>query len=517
MAPATNAANTTMNRTTHGTSNNKYQQLKRKSHETRQKLLQQSQQQLLSSYDSNLLHDRHNTLTLTPQLTHMNSSSTQALTTAHMANISPIKRSTLSLQRQHECSNDSTDSNVNDLTAIAAQYYNIDEDYRKNLFGTIPSRKFASQSAAQMCNNNSPQLSNDEDETVIVNAAFDEIFAGYSGVDEDDDDGDCDGDGDNDDEFTSGGNAVTSNSLTPGEENLVSLSELDDDVFKAASVNDINNFGRPGNTPKRLTTLAHKKPAPPPPPLLSKSNSHIHTLADDNSKRLGNGIQVPSRRAIMPLSAQKERATTVSNLFDRLKSTQIKPKHILSKTPSDNLLKREQLNVKMPTASSSLHKFPPQMDLHREVEGEENTDNMDNDFLRGSTLSQSFVKHLKLRKQTKPPAPAPPVLTPQHNTIKSRLPVGTKKSQINRSSASVSNSTTTCSPLRSVLNHLPKRSKSSNELLLDDLAIQSRKYNQTNRRYFEPTTNLKAISRRADGASFKRQRFSVLRGNAAEI
>ncbi|EDW80532.2 uncharacterized protein Dwil_GK11517 [Drosophila willistoni] len=224
------------------------------------------------------------------------------------------------------------------------------EDYRKNLFGGTLTRRCSEEEL--------------QDESFIVNAAFDEIFSRY----DDDDEGNS--------SLDQPTNTLTNtDDLFEDEHMLVSLSELDDDVFatKSHTASTTPTTMAAGRTPKHSTPQLNlnKYPAPAPP-----------------------------------------RSRTLTNLFERLK-----PEHKLQKYPAE-----QQLNQA--------------------------------DFNRGSTISKSFVQQLKRPSHKQKRAPKPP-----------------PKPQQTRSHVAIAHVT----PLRNAL-IFPKRSKSSNELPLDDLNVQARKY-----------------------------------------
>ncbi|XP_017476281.1 PREDICTED: uncharacterized protein LOC108366391 [Rhagoletis zephyria] len=531
----------------HGTSNSKYHQLKRKSHESRQRLIQLSKEQLLAAFGSSGgCKDKRSRAT--QKLA--SSCSVQTLPAdssggiAVAADGSPFKRrSTLSLQRAEQMTRA---ANVDD--DLAQQFCHMDDDYRKNLFGTLANRGRAPMLHFAMSSSNdvsgdanagahynsacgsqereNNDLSIENDETFIVNAAFDEIFAGYSGVDDDEE------------EVNTAG----------GEEQLVSLSELDDDVFKSLNSSRVNNLDCPGSTPMKLPLLK-KAPPPQPPAAILKDSAIKNTAPSSTGKRtimplakqkqrsttLHNLFdrlkasqfkakrpfgKMPSdncpgstpmklpllkkapppqppaailkasaikntapssarKRTITPLAKLKQRSTTLHNLFDRLKASQFKAKRPFAKMPSDSLLKQDQLSIEQMT--HALHKYPPQLDLYRELgEGEATeerpvvNDAADQDFLRGSTLSQSFVRQLNLHQdkdkaKKKLPAPPPPINV---------------RVQSNSASGGVNAVNGAPRP------HLSqRRTKSTNELLLDDLAVQARRYQRAaSRKYAAPAT-----------------------------
>lgn len=330
---------------------NKFQQLKKKTHETRQKIIQQILQN----------HPMHKDVT-------------------------KIQGTPRHIKGARQASSNSE-----------VYYRNIDEDYRKNLFGTLTnSRKIKPQELAQ------PDIETSSFCDEIVTQAFDEIFEGYSGLEDEED--------------------ILENK---------SPQTLMPDFSQTS--NFLNQYGRPGLTPKKLPPLNVQKKSPAPlPPYASSSSS--------------------SKRKIMPFSQHKQRSSTIHNLFERLKTPPKKqapnpPK--LNKTSSDILLKTDA------TSSQFLHKFPPHLHLNREVEGQESLDDkFDQDFLRGSTVSQSFVKQLKVHKASKGKAPPAPPLETQ-----------SAKRQLKTSEA-----------LRQVL-LFSKKSRSSGELLPDNYStVETRKY-----------------------------------------
>ncbi|CAD6996171.1 unnamed protein product [Ceratitis capitata] len=486
----------------HGTSNSKYHKLKRKSHESRQRLIQLSKQQLLAAFGNTIKQSKP--ANAVAKLESSFSAQTLPGVCGRQALLSDdgfLKRhSTMSLH----CAETSEKPNKDDN--FVEQYCQLDDDYRKNLFGTISSRMHAplqqngtrkgSVVSEQYAYHNAPYNSMhnslevediivhnppnlEHDEAHIVNAAFDEIFASYSGVDDDDEA----------DKSSAAGifsNATTYS--TPGDEQMISLSELDDDVFRSVSTNHINNIGRPGSTPMKLPALgmsAQKKSAPPPPS--KKSHLTFKTPAGESE------ASAPKRkRQIVPLAKQKQRSTTLNNLFDRLKATQTKVKRPFVKIPSDSLLKQDQLNIEQMTRA--LHKYSPQLDLYREIgEGAAADERIvckieaaDGDFLRGSTLSQSFVRQLNTRQ--KKPAPAPPT-----GCIRS-----TNISGVNAVNGAPR-------PLQA-----SQRAKSTNELLLDDLALQSRRYQRAaSRKYAAPPTPKKQLQQQTQAMAV----LTVLKGD----
>nr|XP_036228867.1 uncharacterized protein LOC106625658 [Bactrocera oleae] len=459
----------------HGTSNSKYHQLKRKSYESRQRLIKLSKQQLLAAFNnsakrapSKTAHTKLESSLSAQSLPGVDNSSILS------PNSSPLKRhSTLSLH----CAED-TRAAKSDNDHLMQQYCNMDDDYRKNLFGTISSRLTSVNKGCENINSydysaaqhNSKRVRQEEedidvgahmnvehDETFIVNAAFDEIFASYSG-----------GDDDEEDEKKVSPQAKFSRATTYStgcDEQMVSLSELDDDVFKSLSSSRINNIGYPGSTPMKLPSLAasaHKKAAMP----TTNTNSAV-----------ANAAQTPKRkRTIMPLAKQKQRATTLHNLFDRLKATQTKVKRPFVKMPSDSLLKQDQLSIKQ--MAHALHKYSPQLNLYREI-GEggaaDERGDADCDFIRGSTLSQSFVRQQlnmgenKEEPKRKKAAPPPP-------------PINNMKLNSGVSGVNAVNG----APRPNLAS---QRAKSTNELLLDDLAVQARRYQRAaSRKYAAPPT-----------------------------
>ncbi|XP_075148408.1 uncharacterized protein LOC142222260 [Haematobia irritans] len=288
-------------------------------------------------------------------------------------------------------------------------YRNIEDDYRKNLFGSVSQRRIVPFE-------NTPTKTNDQidtnsycEESKIVNQAFDEIFEGYSGLEDEED-------------------AVKDKQT----DYLVPPNHLQTSSY-------MSQYGRPGLTPKKLPAISHKK-GPPPPPPTSSSSSGQH------------------KRKIMPFSETKQRSSTFHNLMERLKTPPRKLPNSLKqcgKTSSDTLLKTDQIQI---PPSKYLHKFPPHLHLNREVEGQESSDLIqDQDFLRGSTLSQSFVRHLRVHNPSKGKAPAAPI---QQTQSSKHPPLKTSEA------------------LRQVL-LFSKRSKSSGELLPDSneySTVEPRKY-----------------------------------------
>ncbi|XP_065722304.2 uncharacterized protein [Drosophila suzukii] len=337
---------TTTTTTTGGTTQSKYSQLKRRSQEMRQRLVQQlhrqrlQQQQHLQQQHHSQQHQqnarsRTQSQPQKQQSLHegvlTNSCSTQTLASGFWQPAQRVDRSREQLQQS------------------------TFEDYRKNLFGTLGRH-------ASLEDNEDLQ-----DESFIVNAAFDEIFSCY--------------DDENDDEKgTQTQTQTNTDDLFEDEHMLVSLSELDDEVFasraQTASTTPTASAGvGAGRTPKHSTPQLNlnKYPAPSPP-----------------------------------------RSRTLTNLFERLKSQDNKT---LQKYAGDAALNRTE------------------------------------DFNRGSTVSKSFVQQLRKPSHKQKRAPRPPP-KPQ-----------------SRSQVAIAHVT----PLRKAL-IFPKRSKSSSELLLDDLSVQARKY-----------------------------------------
>ncbi|KAH8418101.1 hypothetical protein KR009_001859, partial [Drosophila setifemur] len=322
----------------------KYSQLKRRSQEMRQRLVQQmhrqrwhlhQQQQLPQPLPPQLARSRTQSQP-PPQSLHegtailTNSCSTQTLATPFWP--APQRRSTEQLQHQSTF-----------------------EDYRKNLFGTLGKHTSVEENEEL------------QDESFIVNAAFDEIFSRYD---------DEEGEGERERSHTH--TQTNTDDLFEDEHMLVSLSELDDEVFasRAATAATTPTNSKAGRTPKHsspaLNQTKYPNPAPAPP-----------------------------------------RSRTLTNLFDRLK-------------PQDH----------------RLQKYPAEVALNETA-----------DFNRGSTVSKSFVQQLRKPSLKQKRAPRPPP-KPQ-----------------SRSQVAIAHVT----PLRKAL-IFPKRSKSSSELLLDDLGVQARKY-----------------------------------------
>ncbi|KAH8362253.1 hypothetical protein KR200_007649, partial [Drosophila serrata] len=231
------------------------------------------------------------------------------------------------------------------------------EDYRKNLFGTLRRHGSVEDEDAEL-----------QDESFIVNAAFDEIFARYDDENEEEKAA----------ERSHTQTQTTTDDIFEDEHMLVSLSELDDEVFasRAQTACTTPTKNAAGRTPKHSTPQLNlnKYPAPSPP-----------------------------------------RSRTLTNLFERLKSQDHK-----------------------------LQKYPGEATLNEAA-----------DFNRGSTVSKSFVQQMRKPSHKQKRAPRPPP-KPQ-----------------SRSQVAIAHVT----PLRKAL-IFPKRSKSSSELLLDDLGVQARKYHR---------------------------------------
>ncbi|XP_030375823.1 uncharacterized protein LOC115625075 [Scaptodrosophila lebanonensis] len=356
----------------------------------RQRLMQQMHRQ--QKQQQQLTHSTN--ITNNTKLT--NSCSTQTLA-SHLAKLRSNGQ-----QSRHSMDQLPTQRLSNSTEQLQQRFGSIADDYRKNLFGTLTPQHRVRSSVKQT---SEEEL---QDESFIVNAAFDEIFARYSGVDEDDTE--------NGDEYTAQVHTATNTDDLYDEDDdenmLVSLSELDDDVFasrtQTAATTPTTNAGR---TPKH-SCGALKKPRAPAPPLQQRSN-------------------------------------TLSNLFERLKGSNMHSSVVGTTTPTQrsrrSLNKTNSEQQLQPTTASTLaamRKYPAQLQLNGESVA---------DFNRGSTLSQSFVRQLKkasFKTKRAPPAPPP-------------KPRGSNVAHV--------------TPLRNVL-IFPKRSKSSNELLLDDLNVQARKY-----------------------------------------
>lgn len=361
-----------------GNSQSKYSQVKRRSQELHQRLQQMQRQRLKLQAQALAL------------------AQAQAQTKAHPTGIltapaAPATPTAHSLGRQlaNSCSTQSLASQLASLPrprtcprpAHSTEQLPY-EDYRKNLFGTlVQPRPVSSEEELQ-------------DETFIVNAAFDEIFSRY------DDDGE-------EEETAAGVQLDTSRSYTntitntddlfDDEHMLVSLSELDDDVFasRTQTASTTPTTAAAGRTPKHSHPL-QKYPAPAPP--------------------------------------LQERSSTLANLFERLKPASGSSK----RTSSEHQL--QPTSAAVVATPTPLHKYAAQPQLNTEP-----------DFNRGSTLSQSFVRQLRRvshKQKRAPPAPPP---KPRPSNV-----------------AHVT-------PLRNAM-IFPKRSRSSNELLLDDLNVQARKY-----------------------------------------
>ncbi|XP_064544865.1 uncharacterized protein LOC135432901 [Drosophila montana] len=380
-------SNSNNNNISQSQSQSKYNQVKRKSQDLRQRLQQMHRQkqklQALAqaqaqSQTQSQNHHGHCILSAPAPGKLINSCSTQSLA-SQLATPRPRPAPT----------------GAHSTEQLRQPYGGIADDYRKNLFGTLVSQRRARSSLQQ---SSEEEL---QDETYIVNAAFDEIFAHY------DDDGEeleemCNTQQETSRSYTN--DNTNTDDLFDDEHMLVSLSELDDDVFasRAQTASTTPTTAGAGRTPKHSHPL-QKYPAPAPP--------------------------------------LQQRSSTFNNLFERFKGNSSTvaaaaiAKHPLNKTHSEQQLQP------LPLASTptKLHKYAAQPQLNAEP-----------DFNRGSTLSQSFVRQLKrvsYKQKRAPPAPPP---KPRSNVAH-------------------------VTPLRNAL-IFPKRSKSSNELLLDDLNVQARKY-----------------------------------------
>ncbi|XP_065354837.1 uncharacterized protein LOC135949260 [Calliphora vicina] len=310
-------------------------------------------------------------------------------------------------------------------------YRNIDEDYRKNLFGTISKRNINPVDQPQVIHSNNSDIETSSFCDEIVAQAFDEIFEGYSGLEDEDEIQEV----------------KKSDNLMP-------------DFGKTS--NFLNQYGRPGLTPKKLPPISvHKKAAAPQPPPTSCCPSSSH-----------------SKRKIMPFLENKHRSSTIHNLFERLKTPPNKAltSHKLNKTSSDTLLKT---SPNFSNSSQFLHKFPAHLHLNREVEGQESSEHLDQDFLRGSTVSQSFVRHVKLNKPSSK-GKAPPV----------PLETQSAKRELKTSEA-----------LRQVL-LFSKKSRSSGDMLPDNYTttVETRKYYRRLDDDVKPEANV-SERRKADGCS----------------
>lgn len=335
----------------------KFQQLKKKTHETRQKIIQQLMQQ----------HQ---------QQTHQQPAEVTK----------PLHQTRPTPSHEHGFSQALTNSEV--------YYRNIDEDYRKNLFGSLNNRKIKPVSLGTT-GPNDVETSSFCDE--IVTQAFDEIFESYSGLDDEEE-------------------PIQQNSL-----NLVT-----DLSYKTPY---LDQYARPGVTPKKLPfSIANKKnPAPQPPPLNHRKSN----------------IQAS-------LKETKQKSSTLHNLFERLKTP---PRRTSNPYTLNNMAQDSLLQADCPV-QQLLPKFPKNLHFKREVEGqEEDQENLEQDFLRGSTVSQSFVKQVKMQRPQK--GKAPPAPTETQSTKKALK---------------------TSEALRQVL-LFSKRSKSTADLLpVDTFEPETRKY-----------------------------------------
>lgn len=368
-------------------SQSKYNQVKRKSQDLRQRLQQMHRQKqklqaqtqalvLAQAQTQSQHHHGHCILSAPAPGKLINSCSTQSL--ANQLAMLPRPAPT----------------GAHSTEQLRQPYGGIADDYRKNLFGTLVPQRRARSSLQQ---SSEEEL---QDETYIVNAAFDEIFAHY------DDDGEeleeeCNTQQETSRTYTN--DNTNTDDLFDDEHMLVSLSELDDDVFasRAQTASTTPTTAGAGRTPKHSHPL-QKYPAPAPP--------------------------------------LQQRSRTFNNIFDRFKGNSSTAAAAISKHPLKKTHSEQQLQPSPPASTpTKLHKYAAQPQLNTEP-----------DFNRGSTLSQSFVRQLKrvsYKQKRAPPAPPP---KPRSNVAH-------------------------VTPLRNAL-IFPKRSKSSNELLLDDLNVQARKY-----------------------------------------
>ncbi|KAM8705881.1 hypothetical protein ACLKA7_010216 [Drosophila subpalustris] len=374
-----NNSNSNSNNCNTGNSQSKYSQVKRKSQELRhrvQHMQRQKQQKLLAlskSQSQSKLQQQSQALTL---------AKAKATAMANPHHCILTTQPTAPGKLTNSCSTQSLASQLANLprppTTAHSSEQLASEDYRKNLFGSLVSQRPGVASEEEL-----------QDEAYIVNAAFDEIFARY------DDDGDGDGDEERELDtsrtytYTNTNTITNTDDLFDDEHMLVSLSELDDDVFasRAQTASTTPTTAAAGRTPKHSHPL-QKYPAPAPP--------------------------------------LQQRSSTLTNLFERLKSNS-------KRTNSEQQLQQSAMAV----TPIQLHKYAAEAQLNE-------------DFNRGSTLSQSFVRQLKRvshKQKRAPPAPPP---KPRSNVAH-------------------------VTPLRNAL-IFPKRSRSSNELLLDDLNVQARKY-----------------------------------------
>ncbi|KAH8306451.1 hypothetical protein KR018_011605, partial [Drosophila ironensis] len=340
----------------------KYSQLKRRSQEMRQRLVQQMHRQRLQQH-------HHHQQQLMQQQKPPARSRTQS------------QPQPQAQQQQQQSLHEGTHLTNSCSTQTLAPHFwpqpqallpaSTFEDYRKNLFGTL------GRQAGQNSVEEDEEL---QDESFIVNAAFDEIFSRYDD-DEAEDSRGPERSRSRSRTLTNTHTQTNTDDLFEDEHMLVSLSELDDEVFtsRAATAATTPTHSKAGRTPKHSTPALNvcKYPAPAPP-----------------------------------------RSRTLTNLFERLKSQ---------------------------SQDHKLHKYPAEAALNREPGG---------DFNRGSTVSKSFVQQpVRKASQKQKRAPRPPP-KPQ-----------------SRSQVAIAHVT----PLRKAL-IFPKRSKSSSELLLDDLGVQARKY-----------------------------------------
>ncbi|XP_062123307.1 LOW QUALITY PROTEIN: uncharacterized protein LOC133836733 [Drosophila sulfurigaster albostrigata] len=342
------------------TSQSKYSQVKRKSQELRQRVQHmQRQKQKLQAQTLALAKAQHCILTSNNNVAQQqhpapgkltNSCSTQSLAN-QLANLPPMAATTAH----------STEHLQPLYGGIAA------EDYRKNLFGTLLSQRTRPLTRYLHATTTKRGEEASEEQELATSRTFT--------------------------------NTITNtDDLYDDEHMLVSLSELDDDVFasRAQTASTTPTTAGAGRTPKHSHPALQKYPAPAPPPL-------------------------------------QQRSSTLTNLFERLKSSSGGSG---KRTNSEQQLQQAAAMAAVATPTP-LHKYAAQPQLNE-------------DFNRGSTLSQSFVRQLKRVSHKQKRAPPQPPPKPRSNVAH-------------------------VTPLRNAL-IFPKRSRSSNELLLDDLNVQARKY-----------------------------------------
>ncbi|XP_067635504.1 uncharacterized protein [Eurosta solidaginis] len=501
----------------HGTSNSKYHQLKRKSKESRQRLIQLSKQQLLTAFGSNKRADKNKSgkrierspkiIKSTTQVISNNAQSPYADSTVNKVimppNDNPRKRhSLISAERSAEAPH----RTLQRSKRFAQQYCHMDEDYRKTLFGTLPSNRKGAATLSSMlgCSyetrggyeNAGAQsksvhsnlereinvASNENDESLIVNAAFDGIFACYSDAEIDEEEREKN---DINILFNNADNALQRVDL------------LNNEVLETQR----SSHGGADSALMKLSASsigAHKKNAPlPPTSTFAIKNCKHESLknaayAHLNSSKSTAPTPTSQRLNALEVEQKQQHPSALQNFIERLKATHNKVKRPFNKLPTDSLLKQDHLNIEQITQDSF---NSPQLNFYREIgEGEAadernayNDAAADSDFLRGSTLSQSFVVHQLnhgqarrhdkacAKKKTQAPAPPPPPPTiklPTRSVVGVNAVNGAPRPNLHLQQPQQQH----------------QRTKSSNELLLEDLAVQARRmrHQTANRKYAAP-------------------------------